>query len=356
MEQKQRLWIRYLREKRVVIMMYFLTAFLFLAVGSLYHIENLGKLLYAMVLTTAVWAMAGILEGMKYVRKSSRLEAVYRHFRQSGEVFSENGEKILKSVEGSMEAVESYEQALIFFLASLNDRQSKEKMGWEEKAAECGDYYLMWTHQIKTPISAMKLLLNRQEISEKDCFLMKEELFKIGQYVEMVLAFQRLESISSDLVLQEYQLGQLVRTAVKKFSVLFINKGLKLELKEMDFRILTDEKWFIFCLEQLLSNSIKYTSGGRITMGAGTEGEKVMFYLEDTGIGIRREDLPRIFERGFTGYNGRLEKRSTGIGLYLSKRVYAQLGITVQVESEEGQGTKVVLGIPRTAKGDRYRE
>ena len=281
----------------------------------------------------------------------------YHHFTHSGELlFPKDRSGQLQEAEGEIEAAQDYDIAQQAFLALVCEAQEKEKQQWEEKNAERGDYYLMWTHQIKTPISAMKLLLNRQEISEKDCFLMKEELFKIGQYVEMVLAFQRLESISSDLVLQEYQLGQLVRTAVKKFSVLFINKGLKLELKEMDFRILTDEKWFIFCLEQLLSNSIKYTSGGRITMGAGTEGEKVMFYLEDTGIGIRREDLPRIFERGFTGYNGRLEKRSTGIGLYLSKRVYAQLGITVQVESEEGQGTKVVLGIPRTAKGDRYRE
>lgn len=351
-----RLWIRFFREKKIAAALYFVTVFLFFFVGSLYHMENLEKLLYAMVLTLAVWAAAGLLEGMKYVRKSRQLEAFFRHFEQSGEVLFTDGEMALNSLAGSVESAESYQDALVFFLTALSGRMERERTAWEEKAAECGDYYLMWTHQIKTPISAMKLLLNHPGLSERNGFLLREELFKIEQYVDMVLAFQRLESISSDLVLQEHDLGRLVRQAVKKFSILFINKGLKLELKELDYRIVTDEKWFVFCLEQLLSNSIKYTPRGGITIVAEGDEEKVVLCLEDTGIGIREEDLPRIFERGFTGYNGRLEKRSTGIGLYLCRRVYTQLGITVEVESRDGQGTRVTLGIPVPGKEDRYKE
>ncbi len=351
-----RLWIRYLREKRVTLILYFLTAALFLAVGSLYHIENLGKMFYASLLTLAVWAGAGLLEGMKYVRRSRRLEEIFRHFEHSGEVILGDGEKAPETLEASVETAESYQDALVCFLAALSDAMAGERADREEKEAERGDYYLMWTHQIKTPISAMKLLLNRPGLPEKDSFLLREELFKIEQYVEMVLAFQRLESIASDLVLQEYDLGSLVRQAVKKFSILFINKGLKLDLGEMDFRIVTDEKWFVFCLEQLLSNSIKYTPRGGISMAAQQKGDRAVFWLEDTGIGIRGEDLPRIFDRGFTGYNGRLEKRSTGIGLYLCKRIYKHLGITVQVESRKGQGTRVMLEVPGPAQGGWYKE
>ena len=112
----------------------------------------------------------------------------------------------------------------------------------------------------------------------------------------------------------------------------------------MDISILTDEKWFVFCLEQLLSNSIKYTKEGGIKIRAVSDGEEtIRLCIEDTGIGIRQEDLPRIFEKGFTGYNGRVDKRATGIGLYLCRRILAYLGIRIKVDSMEGEGTKVSL-------------
>ena len=128
-------------------------------------------------------------------------------------------------------------------------------------------------------------------------------------------------------------------------------------IDDIENRVYTDDKWVRFILNQIIGNSIKYRIEQPVLRFSATKtNDRVVLSVSDNGIGVPKSDLPRIFEKGFTGYNGRLEKRSTGIGLYLSKRVYAQLGITVQVESEEGQGTKVVLGIPRTAKGDRYRE
>ena len=171
-------------------------------------------------------------------------------------------------------------------------------------------------------------------------------MFKIEQYVEMVLTFQRLESLSSDLVLQEYELGSILRRTAKKFSILFINKGLALELPETKARVLTDEKWFGFCLEQLFSNSIKYTRQGKIAVYVEECAESVRLELEDTGIGIRPEDLPRIFEKGFTGYNGRMNKKSTGIGLYLCRRIFDHLSIRVNVESQEGKGTRASMELP----------
>ena len=156
-----RLWIRYLQEKKLTMALYFLTAGLFVAVGSLYHIENLGKLFYAAVLTLAVWAVAGILEGIKYVQRSRQLEAVFQHYEQSGEMILGDEGKSLELLGDSIEYAESYEQAQALFLEAMNERQGKERRSWEQKTAERGDYYLMWTHQIKTPIAAMRLLLER---------------------------------------------------------------------------------------------------------------------------------------------------------------------------------------------------
>lgn len=343
-----RVWLRYLREKRITLFLYFLTAFFFIAVGSLYHIENLEKMLYAAILTFAVWIMAGILQGLKYVHKSREMEKSLRHLRQSGDLLLEGlGERCSQAAESDIESVKSYEELQELLLFSLSDRRTKDRLGWEERSAECRDYYLMWTHQIKTPILALRLLLDKSGSGGKENFQMREELFKIEQYVEMALTFQRLEGIAGDLVLEEYILGDLVRQAVKKYSVLFINRGLGLKLEEMEYKIITDEKWFVFCVEQLLSNSIKYTLKGGITLRAERDeaAERIRFSIEDTGMGIRAEDLPRIFEKGFTGYNGRLDKKSTGIGLYLCRRIFTHLGIQIKVESEAGQGTKVILGL-----------
>ena len=343
-----RLWIRYLREKRITLILYFLTVFFFIAVGSLYHIENLEKMLYAGLLSLASWGVVFFLQGLQYVRKSRGREKSLLNLRQSGDLILERDpQQAFRTAENGIKSVKSYEELQEALLLSLSDRRTKDRQREEERNAECRDYYLMWIHQIKTPILALRLLLDKNGAGGKENFQMREELFKIEQYAEMALTFQRLEGIAEDLVLQEYVLGDLIRQAVKKYSVLFINKGLGLKFGEMDYKIVTDEKWFVFCVEQLLSNSIKYTREGSISLEAERDetAERIRFSIEDTGIGIRAEDLPRIFEKGFTGYNGRLDKKSTGIGLYLCRRIFDHLGIRVKVESEAGVGTRVTLGL-----------
>ncbi|MCM1213641.1 MAG: sensor histidine kinase [Lachnospiraceae bacterium] len=331
-----RYWIRFLREKRVAAALYLITVFLFLAVGGLYHIENLPKLLYGAILALIFWGAAGIWKGTAYVRRCRKLEDTVRHYEQSGELLTE----------GLREEGSTLWEELLELLEAVNAAGGAQRGEWEAKAADCNDYYLMWTHQIKTPIAAMKLLLENGGEGDKNSFFLREELWKIEQYVEMVLAFQRLESLSSDLVLKEYDLYDILKRTARDFSILFINKGLSLELQEMHMKVLTDEKWLGFCIRQLISNSVKYTKQGRVTIRTSEEEERVVLCVEDTGIGIRPEDLPRIFERGFTGYNGRMDERSTGIGLYLCRRVFRHLGIEVQAESEVGTGTRMTLYIP----------
>lgn len=334
-------WMSYLREKRAAISLYLITAGLFLSVGCLWHMENLGMLLYAVLLTFAIWGIAGVILGKKYVRRCRELERIAVRFEQSGELS-------LQAYDDDFNGTAA-EQRLAEMLLQLDDNRRRERSEWEEKAANRKDYYMMWTHQIKTPISALKLLLEKNTDC-RDGFLMREELFKIEQYVEMVLTYQRLDDMASDLVLQEYELAPLIRQAVRKYSVLFINKGLSAEVPDGKARVVTDEKWFSFCLEQLLSNSIKYTGEGGIRFLV-EEGEReVCLTVEDTGIGIRAEDLPRIFEKGFTGYNGRLDKRSTGIGLYLCRQVLGHLGIGIRADSRVGDGTRMRLTIPKPYK------
>lgn len=172
------------------------------------------------------------------------------------------------------------------------------------------------------------------------------ELFKTEQYVEMVLSYLRMEDMSSDLVLQWYSLDEIVRQAVKKYSTLFIMKKLPLEYRKCEGMVLTDEKWLVFVIEQLLSNALKYTTEGKIMIYR-EEGESGRLVIEDTGIGIQEEDLPRIFEKGFTGYNGRQDKKSTGIGLYLCKSICDKLNHGITVESEVGRGSRVYLSLKR---------
>lgn len=232
-------------------------------------------------------------------------------------------------------------------------RQEKEEIIFEDQKryTEMMDYYGMWAHQIKTPIAAMRILvqsgMDREENEENQKLFrqLQMELFKTEQYVEMVLSYLKIGDIAKDMVLERCDLGKVVRQAVKKYSRLFILQKLSLEMGEIAEIVLTNEKWLSFVVEQILSNALKYTKSGSVSIYLEQEGVLV---IKDTGIGISVEDLPRIMEKGYTGYNGRIDKRSTGIGLYLCKKVMDKLHHQLRIDSEDGKGTKVVLDLRRT--------
>lgn len=203
-------------------------------------------------------------------------------------------------------------------------------------------YYTTWVHQIKTPISVMQMMLQSEDIEEHRA--LSVELFRIEQYVEMVLNYIRLGSSHNDFVFQEYNLNTLVRQSIHKYAAQFVHRKLQLIYEPMDIMVLTDEKWTIFIIEQLLSNAIKYTYQGSVKICV-TEDRKLT--VADTGIGIAPEDLPQIFEKGFTGYNGRADKKATGLGLYLCKQAAEKLGISITVQSEPGVGTVFTLDLAK---------
>lgn len=231
--------------------------------------------------------------------------------------------------------------------------QAKQELISKNRIArkELLDYYGMWVHQIKTPIAALDILLQNTErmlyrLDEKEMMQeaisvsdMKMELFKIEQYVEMALNYLRVEDISSDLVFKKQELDDMVRQVIRKYAKIFISKKIKMDFKPTKVCIVTDEKWVIFVLEQLISNALKYTKKGQISIYM----KEKSLVIEDTGIGIPAEDLPRVFEKGFTGYNGRENKKSTGIGLYLCKNIMDKLQWNITADSEVGRGTKIYL-------------
>lgn len=211
---------------------------------------------------------------------------------------------------------------------------------------ELMEYYTIWAHQIKTPIAAMDLIL-QQEASVGDSAAareLSEELKRIRQYVDMVLVVLRLDSDSTDYVIQEYELDDIVKQAVKKYATQFIYKKLTLNYEPINQKVLTDEKWLLFVVEQVLSNALKYTRNGAIDIFLE---EPDTLCIRDTGMGIAPEDLPRIFEKSYTGYNGRSDKKASGIGLYLCRRVCQKLSHTITAASVVGEGTTIRIGLGR---------
>lgn len=223
-------------------------------------------------------------------------------------------------------------------LATSQQAQREQTTVSIETYNDLMDYYTLWAHQIKTPIAASQLLV--QNIEDSDLRKqMEQELFKIDSYANLVLQYLRLESFHDDLVLKRVPLEELVKEVVRKYAIFFIQKGLTVDLHDLDVAVITDRKWLLVIIEQLLSNSLKYTSTGGIEIYFKDQ----TLYIKDSGIGIKNSDVLRVFERGFSGYNGHMTQQSSGLGLYLSKKIAEQLGHKISLHSEVGQGTTVAI-------------
>ena len=319
----------YLKSRIKVIAAFVLFMLVFAMVYTLYHLP-LEPVVYSAELVTALAVIFSGLDWLQFYQKHQRLTAAINAATAG-----------VGELPKPRDLLESDYQTLIRVLA---ENRAELISQFDNRQTDMIDYYTLWAHQIKTPISAMGLLLQTEESDRERTRAYGQELFKIEQYVEMVLQYLRLESMSSDLILVEYDLADIVRQAVKKYGIIFINKKISLELAELNCRVLSDEKWLVFVLEQVISNALKYTNQGKISIYLDQQSEKTLI-IEDTGVGIRAEDIARIFDRGFTGYNGRMDKKSTGIGLYLCQQVLDKLAHTITVTSQVGQGTRVSIDL-----------
>lgn len=265
---------------------------------------------------------------------------LYRTWRKD-RILKEAKENIDITMENLPEATSIMEADYQDLIEQLLQSKRQEMQQQMHKNNELTEFVTLWTHQVKTPLTALTLAANDMKTPEKAEFV--NRLFEIEQYCDIILQYLRIEGEGSDLLLAEYPVKPMVNQAVKYFARSFIGKGLSVQIDVPDGQTLvTDEKWLVFVLKQILSNALKYTKEGGVTISMPKPNT---LCIGDTGIGISKEDLPRITERGYTGYNGRMDKKATGIGLFLVDTIMKKLGGSVEITSELGKGTKVYLTI-----------
>lgn len=309
----------FLRQYLATVLSFVLFSSIYATVFSLYDLETEAVLYAAGLCMLAAFFIVGI-RFYRYIKEHRERLHVLKNIRLDFDRLPESSNPV----------EQDYQQ----MLRALGHICETCVTDMEMKRQETLDYYTAWVHQIKTPIAVMRMQLQGEDTPEHQALL--AELFRIEQYVEMVLCYMRLNSESADLVIGEYDLDRIIRRAIRKYAPQFVQKRLKLVYESVQMTVLTDEKWLQFVIEQLLSNAVKYTSRGAVRISV-TE-DKVL-RIADTGMGIAAEDLPRIFEKGFTGYNGRADRKSTGLGLYLCRRAADKLSAAISVQSAPGAGT-----------------
>lgn len=289
---------------------------------------------YTVLLLTFFLLLILLIDGTRFMRQRQALEAL--------------GATLFSAARELPEAENALEADYIQRLQELGGAYDAIKKRLASAHTDSLEYYTLWIHQIKTPIAALGLVLSQMD--DANAGVIRQELFKIEQYADLALRYAKLSDISSDLVIERCALSDVVRESVRKFGVLFVYKKLSVDISPITREITSDKRWLGFIVEQVLSNAVKYTPTGGIRIYM--EGNSLV--IEDSGIGIRPEDLPRIFAKGYTGYNGRLDHRASGIGLYLAKKAADALRITIRVTSSVNVGTKVSLDFPN-ANTDIFR-
>ena len=320
-----KLFLSYIRQRRKGLMMFALFCAVFIASFILYHLP-LGAIIYPTLFCILLGAIFVIWDFSRAKQKHQMLSEIQNLTAATLETLPETH---------GMDD-EDY-QAVI---RMLRNEVIKSNDFAFARYQELTEYYTLWVHQIKTPITSMRLSLEKEDtaLSRK----LSSDLFQIEQYVEMVLAYLRLDASTSDYVFKKYALDEIIRQSITKFAPEFIARRIRLNLTPTNKTVVTDDKWLSFVIEQLLSNALKYTREGEIKIDLR---EPNTLCIEDTGIGIASGDLPRVFEKGYTGYNGRTDKRASGIGLYLCRRICKGLGIDIRITSELGKGTTVMLDL-----------
>lgn len=322
-----KLFFSYLKEHYKGILLYDLLAATFALVFYLYNLP-VEAVLYGAALASFSALIAILIDFTNYYKRHIMMRKLLDKITLNSYTLPKPRNLTEESYTALIERIQEDKNQVLF----QNDKAKTEMV----------DYYTMWAHQIKTPISAMALLLQTEnsDLSAE----MAEELFKIEQYVEMVLSYLRLNGSTTDFVIKENDLDHIVKDAVHKYAKQFVRRKISLNYQPLNQVVLTDEKWLSFVIEQLLSNALKYTQRGSVSIYMAKDA-KCTLVIEDTGIGIAPEDLPRVFERGFTGYNGRRDKKSTGIGLYLCRQTLTKLSHSIRIESETGAGTRVLIDL-----------
>lgn len=331
--------IQYLKEHLATLFVFVSCACIYFVTFALYHFPP-EAVLYPTVLCALILLGTFLLGWFRFRKKHNelvKLQSLPDHLTESLSKYDRQDDR-------------DYGELIRLIL----ERSAEERLASQGKMSDSIDYFTTWVHQIKTPIASMRLRLQAgldqfsstlQE--DKITSALSEDLFRIEQYVEMVLTYLRLGSDSTDYVFRECSLDSVIKGCLRKYAGQFIGKNLSLQYEGTDQMVLTDEKWLSFVIEQLLSNAVKYTESGGVSINVSQD---LVLSIRDTGYGIASEDLPRIFERGYTGFRGREDKRASGIGLFLCKQICDRLGTKIWAESVAGEGTTMYLDLKQEKK------
>ena len=315
----------YLRAQRRGMLFLGLCCLIFTASFALYGLP-LGAVLYPAALCAAAGGIMLLLSLHKSRAVCQELSLMQRH---------------PADLPDELPAAQSpQEQAYQALLLALHADRQRLKSDMDARYHDMTEYYTVWAHQIKTPIAAMRLALQNE-----DTPLFRRltgEVGRVEQYVQMALTYLRLGSDSSDYVIRSCALDDVVRPAVRRFAGEFIQRRIQLNYQMLNCTVITDEKWLGFVVEQVLSNALKYTPQGSVSIYMEPEG---VLCIRDTGIGVAPEDLPRVFEKGYTGYNGRSHRKASGLGLYLCREILTRLGHSVSAESQVDHGTTIRIDL-----------
>lgn len=321
---KKEIFVSCLQKNRAAVRLFVCSAALNAGVFFLYRLPP-GPFLYAeaILLFGSLFAFA-----WDYAKEAARIRGL-----EAAAAALENGS--LSVPEGKTLA----ERKLTAMLLTLEKRAERYHSDEMRARRDAEDFATEWVHEIKTPVAVL-----RMSLKEADATVLSE-LLRIEQYAEMALSYIRLGSVTNDLVIGPCELDEVVRESVRRFAPQFISGRVKLTFEPSGASAVTDRKWCRCILDQLISNAVKYTpEGGGVTVRVSTG----FIAVEDTGCGIKEEDLPRVFEKGYTGLNGRRDMRASGLGLYLAARAAALINARLTAESREGEGSRFTLFFPDT--------
>lgn len=231
-------------------------------------------------------------------------------------------------------------------LQGCNKAMLEEINTYRFRGEEYREYMELWVHEIKTPIASSRLIAQNNESEAMES--LSEELSKIETFIEQVLYYSRSNTVEKDYIIREISLKKLCYEVLRKNAKLFIHNRISVNTETLEYNVYSDNKWLEFILGQILTNSVKYADKDNacIRLWVEKKDNSRVLIIEDNGVGIKENELPKIFDKGFTGTNGRKNERSTGMGLYICKKLCDKLGLGMEAASVFGQGTRISLVFP----------
>lgn len=324
----------YLKEKLYFIILAFVTSLII--VLFLRAVKCNGQVI--IVVSFLFWGMVLAVFVIEYIRRV----AYYKNLKET--LASLDQKYLLAEIIDEAQFLDG--QVLYETMREVNKSMLENVNKYRQFGEEYKDYIEMWVHEIKTPLAAGKLIIsnNPSEVTKS----IEEELNKVEDFVEQALFYARSTTVEKDYVIKEISLKDTVNKVIKKNAKTFIYKKIKIDLQNIDEMVYSDAKWLEFILHQIIGNALKYTpeESGVITLHTSKQSDQLLLSIEDNGQGIPLQDLPRVFDKGFTGKNGRSNEMATGMGLYLCKLLCDKLYLDIRITSMVGKGTCVVISFP----------